>query len=242
MFKNSLIASVIIHIFLFTVLGSVLNHPGNHRPEQQQNPMLMVALDSDYPFEATLVAKKETEAKISQNRTIIKQGPLFINDQPVATVSNSTAEEAPPAALIISEKHEEEFLESQYGDYQVEREAPNASGSAELDGISTLGPTSPASQGQVDLPDHLPVKLYAPAPGYPYLARRNQWEGVTRLEILVQADGRVGEITVIQSSGYQVLDRAAVKTVKHWRYRPALKNGTGIAWKLRIRINFVLEG
>lgn len=45
---------------------------------------------------------------------------------------------------------------------------------------------------------------------YPYLAKSNRWQGNVVLEAVIQADGSISDITVVQSSGYTMLDQDAV--------------------------------
>lgn len=76
---------------------------------------------------------------------------------------------------------------------------------------------------------------------YPWIARILGEEGTTGLVFDVHADGTVDNVTVGQSSGYERLDDAAVDCVRHWHYRPAIKDGTlvdvpwtaSIAWSLK---------
>ena len=49
---------------------------------------------------------------------------------------------------------------------------------------------------------------------YPPIARRMGWEGRVVLSIRLYTDGTVREIKVLESSGYEVLDRNAVDTVR----------------------------
>lgn len=49
---------------------------------------------------------------------------------------------------------------------------------------------------------------------YPLIARRMGWEGRVVLSIRICEDGSVSEIKVLESSGYEVLDKNAVETVK----------------------------
>ena len=49
---------------------------------------------------------------------------------------------------------------------------------------------------------------------YPRIAIRNSWHGQVDLAIRVQANGELGKIYVIQSSGYNLLDKAAIKSVQ----------------------------
>jgi protein TonB len=83
--------------------------------------------------------------------------------------------------------------------------------------------------------------IYAPRPLYPRQARCNNWEGAVLVEIRIGPDGRVQTATVLQSSGYPVLDWAARKAIQKWRYRPARKNGVAVASHLQVRVKFVLK-
>lgn len=49
---------------------------------------------------------------------------------------------------------------------------------------------------------------------YPPLARRNGWEGEVLVDVRVEGDGRLSAIDVVGSSGYRVLDAAAVESLR----------------------------
>jgi len=91
-------------------------------------------------------------------------------------------------------------------------------------------------------PDVPPVKIFSPAPKYPWKAKANNLEGLVVLKVEVLANGKVGAIDVETSSGHTVLDKAAKRTVKTWRYQPALKNGVPVICYIRVPIRFQLEG
>lgn len=55
-------------------------------------------------------------------------------------------------------------------------------------------------------------------PEYPALARRRRWEGTVVLGIDCDADGLVQLVTVVRSSGHQVLDEAAIAAVRQWHF------------------------
>jgi TonB family protein len=59
-----------------------------------------------------------------------------------------------------------------------------------------------------------------PAPVYPPLAKKWGWEGTVRLSLRVRPDGRVDTVTVITSSGHDILDQAARRGVRRWRFAP----------------------
>ncbi|OPY90079.1 MAG: Gram-negative bacterial tonB protein [Syntrophus sp. PtaU1.Bin208] len=49
---------------------------------------------------------------------------------------------------------------------------------------------------------------------YPPMARKNGWQGKVRVSFIIREDGRVEGIRIIESSGYLVLDRNVVETVR----------------------------
>lgn len=58
-------------------------------------------------------------------------------------------------------------------------------------------------------------------PQYPSIALRNHYEGTAIIEIAVDASGRITETKVFKSSGFPVLDEAALSVVKNrWRFPP----------------------
>ena len=66
-----------------------------------------------------------------------------------------------------------------------------------------------------------PRVVSASQPKYPSSARNAGIEGVVGVKMLVSADGRVEEATVVRSSGHADLDEAAVTAVYKWRFSPA---------------------
>ncbi len=88
------------------------------------------------------------------------------------------------------------------------------------------GPTgngmNPTGGAVVDHPAILRDKI---EPIYPKEARDNGWQGVVKLQVQILRNGRVGQIIVIQSSGYDCMDKAAIQAGRLWKYRPALKDG-----------------
>jgi len=50
---------------------------------------------------------------------------------------------------------------------------------------------------------------------YPFQARRRGWQGEVTLAFILEADGRVTDIHITSSSGYIMLDRAALKSLEN---------------------------
>ena len=78
-------------------------------------------------------------------------------------------------------------------------------------------------------------------PVYPREARANGYKGTVLLRVEVLSNGRVGQIEVKESCGYEILDRSALSAVKEWKFIPAKKGGIAIqAWVI-IPIKFDLQ-
>lgn len=87
----------------------------------------------------------------------------------------------------------------------------------------------------------IPFYKTNPSPPYPEIARRRGYEGTVLLSVVVAVDGSVSELTVQQSSGYSILDRAAMKTVVRWKFEPARRMGIPVPLRVEIPVRFVLK-
>jgi len=84
-------------------------------------------------------------------------------------------------------------------------------------------------------------QLNNPAPIYPQLSRRLRETGVVILEVLVKADGSLGDMRLKTSSGYTRLDESALRAVKNWRFVPAKRGGEAIDFWYELPIEFSLN-
>lgn len=80
-----------------------------------------------------------------------------------------------------------------------------------------------------------------PKPHYPPFARRLGYEGRVVVRILVLPTGTVGTASIERSSGYAVLDEAALAAIKRWRFRPAQRAGQPVDATLNVPITFKLH-
>lgn len=81
-------------------------------------------------------------------------------------------------------------------------------------------------------------QLNNPVPAYPALSRRLGEKGTVVLEILVKANGTVGDIKLKSSSGYNRLDDAAINAIKRWKFIPASQAGVAIDYWYEIPFEF----
>lgn len=101
---------------------------------------------------------------------------------------------------------------------------------------------TPPSPVQLDAqPDYRADYLNNPRPPYPLVARRMGYQGKVILNVEVLPEGRAGEVKLHTGSGYDILDRAALQTVKTWKFLPATHFGRAITQWCLVPIKFSLE-
>ena len=77
-------------------------------------------------------------------------------------------------------------------------------------------------------------------PQYTEEARRRNVEGEVVLEVIVQADGSVGRVRVLQGLG-SGLDQRAADAVRQWRFSPARRHGSPVDVLVEIAVDFRLR-
>ena len=83
---------------------------------------------------------------------------------------------------------------------------------------------------------------FAPPPPYPRAELQRGVQGTVILRIAVDEQGRVLQVEIEQGSGHRRLDRAAQQQVaRHWRFKPALRDGQPVAGWVRVPIEFSLQ-
>lgn len=84
--------------------------------------------------------------------------------------------------------------------------------------------------------------LNNPPPAYPPLARRLRLEGRVVLRVHVGRQGEPLEVSLDTSSGYDILDRAALDAVRRWRFVPAREGSEAVAAWVRVPLAFRIAG
>lgn len=80
------------------------------------------------------------------------------------------------------------------------------------------------------------------SPVYPLRASSRGIEGWVEIEFTIAADGRVVAPRVVESEPPAVFDRAALRAVSRWRYRPPVQDGRPVRRDgVRVVIEFQLE-
>jgi len=78
-------------------------------------------------------------------------------------------------------------------------------------------------------------------PQYPYQAARRGIEGWVRVSFRVTETGTVEDVVVLESEPAGVFDRAAVRAVYKWKFKPRIINGEAEAARAEQVIEFELN-
>jgi len=125
-----------------------------------------------------------------------------------------TENREPEAAEDISSKEEDLFEDDQQGD-----------------AVSNM---------QV-FQEAMPLYKNNPPPSYPRAARKRGWQGTVVLSVFVDENGQVENLWVLTSSGYNLLDNAAVNAVRNWVFEPGMKGNKKLSMWVKVPIRFQLK-
>ncbi len=81
-------------------------------------------------------------------------------------------------------------------------------------------------------PTPKPRLIYAPAPAFPPQASRPGLSGTGRFRLTFDANGNVTNVQIVQSTGNQLFDEAAIKTLRQWKSAPSQ------GWQATVPVTF----
>ncbi len=84
-----------------------------------------------------------------------------------------------------------------------------------------------------------PQLIYDPEPEYSEEARKEKYQGVVLLQVIVGEDGRPRDIRIARSLGLG-LDEKALEAVRRWRFEPGRLQGRAVAVVVNVQVNFRL--
>ena len=89
-------------------------------------------------------------------------------------------------------------------------------------------------------PSTLPSLVSAPPPTYPPAARAARQNGVASVRCAVRPDGSVAETGLQRGTGFEMLDDAAVKAARRWRFSPPTGLPEGSTISVVVTVTFTL--
>lgn len=106
---------------------------------------------------------------------------------------------------------------------------------------NSKNPQGQEAGGAIAAGNNSPKIINNPKPNYPALARQRGQEGLVLLIVQVDEKGQPGPIEIKTSSGYPMLDQAALKGIKKWKFQPASLAGLPMAGSVLVPVEFRLQ-
>lgn len=86
-----------------------------------------------------------------------------------------------------------------------------------------------------------PKFVFFKPPKYPKRAIENRQQGIVALSITVASNGKPVKIDILNSSGYELLDKAATEAAHSWIFEPIAPKESNVAFKAHVNYNFILK-
>lgn len=91
------------------------------------------------------------------------------------------------------------------------------------------------------LPLRAPKIIYQSIPDYPVRAIEDAQQGLAVVKAYILKNGRVGNAVIEQSSGHDILDKAAISAVSQWVFEPASFGKDSTESYFKVPIKFQLK-
>jgi protein TonB len=192
-------------------------------------PVSPVVRKSQTPSSIPLPAQKKRASSLPVFKDLSLAQPAA---QPQQKTDSSSPSPFPQRGEVFSPRPEREPATGSGEAGVGTRVLPHA-----LAGGSQL---SSEDRGNGATSDLRPRCLFCPQPQYPLRARREGWQGQVDVVLAVREDGTAAEVDLRRSSGYRVLDWAALQVARQSRFTPALRQGVPRVVRGRIRYQFRL--
>ncbi|WP_029913963.1 energy transducer TonB [Pelobacter seleniigenes] len=109
--------------------------------------------------------------------------------------------------------------------------------------------TFPESVGDFAVPEVFDVgdldqplmALARQQPLYPFYAKQRRIEGAVRVRFIVNKEGRVENISIVDAKPAEVFEESVIHCVSSWRFRPGTIDGVAVSSWAETTIRFVLK-
>lgn len=156
----------------------------------------------------------EIVAKIAASREPKKTAPVERKK-----ISSQPARQDPSSSQAATHSSSKQAASGSYDAVGTGLPAVRASGSGSLAGSS--GTTEGLLEDEV-------IALSKTTPEYPRKAARSGEEGWVKIEFTITAQGEVTDPKVVASKPRRIFDRAALKAIRKWRFKPRTVNGKAV--------------
>ena len=126
-------------------------------------------------------------------------------------------------------------------DMPTQRQAASQQSFGADNTAGAAAPASGAAASDTVVVSQLDYDGPPPRPVYPAHALRARQQGLVMIRVLIGKDGSVLRADVSQSSGFELLDQAAVSATLRTKFRPYTRSGVAVNASADLRFNFVVK-
>ncbi|MCW3172919.1 energy transducer TonB [Shewanella subflava] len=196
------------------------------------------------PIEVKPISKAEKPIEPVKNKPVKIAKPVLEpveKPQMVAKLPRVKADKKAP----LTHAEQPKALISETAINLDESQISNTESNTESNAVLTVNNQQPidstqgVTQETVALPQ--PTFLAPPVqPNYPKKARKRGFEGTVTVEVMFNQIGEQLSLTLVDSSGYSLLDTEAINAVKQWQFA-APSPQTALAYTVRVPVKFALN-
>ncbi len=204
------LVSIALHLLLAAIILDTLDPPRQTAPTptliKESVEVFIAETESDLPIENPPVAPTSAVAA----PPLPELAPYLADDAGAVALPPPTLT-VPPPELPLPEFPPPELPLADQADRLAD--LPEITLPPAEQPLPSQGATARLKMPQLKTDIHTYLRKH-----YPREARRNHWEGIVTLSISVAEDGSVAEVSILNSSGYTVLDTSALKMMRKARY------------------------
>lgn len=242
--SNSLLVSLVLHSGALAVLASPAWRAWRRwelqMPRGHNSPALAASVASPRSEATMTVQISQPQAAAVAEPTSRRESEL--PDTPAAQFASAAADRRVPLPAQerrrsdVEEPARNEQPESARPKQTAEVQVPQRDAEASVESPAS-NPSAASSGATRDVP---PTVVREVRPAYPPAAEAAGMQGVAKFHVRVNHRGEVLTAVLHQSSGYELLDRAALEAILQYQFAP-FEAGTGVAaefiYPIRFRLN-----
>lgn len=213
--------SLLVHGLLLAALGLAIPHKTAMRPEDKGISIDLAAIEPPIQPAKAASAPPQNAPAASQKAEAPQPEPA---PQKAKTPKPMPKKTARPPKSAPEKTQASKNMASGNGAKTMPAEGKQLASKA------PMGETRPPAPG-----------ANTPRPAYPELARKRGQEGTVNVRCQVDANGNVVGVALAKSSGFKLLDEAALKTVGKWKFKPGKKDGSNVAGTVVVPVQFRLQ-
>ena len=220
---------------IFTLLASIAAHAAVaysliYAAEEEQHTISMGSVKAPINMTFSTVTLPEPEPQPEPKPKPEVEPPPEPEPEPPEPKKDTLVIPDPVLEKEPEPEPEEEIVEEEIPEPVVEQVVQSALEETEVEGLSD----EPVFVSEPEIVNWT-------QPRYPRAAQRRNQQGVVMLEVMVDEDGKALNISVIESSGFDALDRSAIAAVQSWEFKPQMRNNLFVQSRVHVPVAFQLN-